>query len=104
MAFKIIWSKEAEDTFDTIICYLEENWSHKEIRKLILETEKIVSLLQQNPFLFRGSEKENIYEVLVGKQNLLLYQINERNKRVELLSFWDTIQYPDSKFKKSGNK
>ena len=104
MAFKIIWSKEAEDTFDTIISYLEENWSHKEIRKFILETEKIASLLQQNPFLFRGSEKENIYEVLVGKQNLLLYQINERHKRVELLSFWDTKQYPESKFKNSGNK
>jgi plasmid stabilization system protein ParE len=104
MAFKIIWSKEAEDTFDTIISYLEENWSHKEIRKFILETEKITALLQQNPFLFRGSEKENVYEVLVGKQNLLLYQIKEHNKRVELLSFWDTRQYPDSKFKPSGKK
>lgn len=100
MAFKIIWSPEAEKTFDDIINYLEKNWSEKEIRKLISTTERIVLLLEQNPYLFRGSEKESIYEVLIGKHNLLLYQISETHKKVELLSFWDTRQNPNSKFNK----
>lgn len=100
MDFKIIWSPEAERTFDAIINYLEENWSEKEIRNFIVETEKTIFLLKHNPFLFRGSEKENIYEALVGKQNLLLYQVSETSKRIELLSFWDTRQDPGSKFHK----
>lgn len=100
MAFKIIWSPEAEKTFEEIINYLEINWSEKEIRKFVSETEKIIFLLQQNPFLFRGSEKENVYEALIGKQNLLLYQIIENSKKVELLSFWDARQNPKSKFDK----
>lgn len=100
MAFKIIWSPEAEKTFEEIIHYLEINWSEKEIKKLITSTEKTIFLLQQNPFLFRGSEKENIYEALIGKQNLLLYQIIENSKKVELLSFWDARQNPKSKFDK----
>jgi plasmid stabilization system protein ParE len=95
MDFKIIWSPEAEETFETIISYLE-----REIKKFIVETEKTVFLLTQNPFLFRGSEKENVYEALVGKQNLLLYQISETSGKVELLSFWDTRQDPNSKFNK----
>jgi plasmid stabilization system protein ParE len=100
MDFKIIWSPEAEETFENVVSYLEENWTERETKKFILDAEKTFFLLTQNPFLFRGSEKENIYEALVGKQNLLLYQISETSRRVELLSFWDTRQDPNSKFNK----
>lgn len=99
MAYKIIWSPEAEKTFEDIISYLENNWSKKEIKKLILKMEEVISLLEQNPYLFRGSEKISIYEALIGKQNLLLYQVVESKKKVELLSFWDTRQDPKEKFK-----
>ncbi len=99
MDFKIIWSPEAQCTFDNIINYLEKNWTEKEIKKFILASDKLIFVLSQNPFLFRKSEKENVYEVLIGKQNLLLYQVVESSKKVELLSFWDTRQNPKSKFK-----
>jgi plasmid stabilization system protein ParE len=52
MAFKIVWSKEAEDTFEEIISYLEIKWTEKEIKKFVSETSKIVSILKKNPFLF----------------------------------------------------
>ena len=97
MAYKVIWSPEAIYTFNRIIEYLDAHWTSKEIIKFIERTEDVVSLLEQNPYLFRGSDKENIYEVLVTKQNLLLYQIIELNKRVELISFWDTRQNPKTK-------
>lgn len=98
MVYKVIWSPEAEKTFEDVISYLEVNWSKKEIRNFILKTESIISILTINPYLFRGSDKVSIYEVLIGKQNLLLYQINESKKRVELLNFWDTRQNPKRKF------
>lgn len=101
MAFKIVWSKEAEDTFENIISYLEVKWTEKEIRKFVSETEKVVSIMRKNPFLFRGSDKAKIFEALIGKQNLLIYQINETEKRVELLLFWDARQNPKSKFIKT---
>lgn len=101
MAFKVVWSKEAEDKFEEIISYLEIKWTEKEIRKFVSESEKIISILKKNPLLFRGSDKVKIFEVLIGKQNLLIYQINEQENRVELLSFWDTRQNPKSKFIKT---
>ena len=97
MAYKVIWSPEAAATFDRIIEYLEEHWTSKEIIRFIGRTEDVIFLLEQNPYLFRGSDKENIYEVLITKQNLLLYQVIESNKRVELISFWDTRQNPKTK-------
>lgn len=97
MGYKIIWSPEAEASFQKIVEYLHEYWSSKEIIRFIQRTEDVVFLLERNPYLFRGSDKENIFEVLVTKQNLLLYQIIESSKRVELISFWDTRQNPDKK-------
>lgn len=100
MAYKVIWATEAVDTFDNIINYLSENRSRKEVSKFIDDVEHTVSLLEKNPFLFRGSSKINLHEALITKHNLLLYQISENAKRVELLSFWDTRQNPKKKFKK----
>ena len=66
MAYKIIWSPEAIQTFEKIIEYLDEHWTSREITKFIEHTEQVIVYLQQNPYLFRGSEKENVYEVLVN--------------------------------------
>lgn len=97
MAYKVIWSPEAILTFDNIIEYLHENWTSKEVVRFIERTEDVIFLLEQNPYLFRGSDKENIHEALVTKQNLLLFQIIESHKQVELISFWDTRQNPKEK-------
>ncbi len=100
MAYKIIWSPEAIDTFDAIIKYLSENWSEREVSNFLDDSEHTIFLLEKNPFLFRGSTKESVHEALITKHNLLLYQIVENSKRVELISFWDTRQNPKRKFLK----
>lgn len=100
MAYKIIWSPEAEKTFNKIVEYLDTNWSENEIITLVSKLEKVISFLRENPYLFRSSEKENIHEVLITKHNLLLYQINIELKTVELLNFWDTRQHQNKKLKR----
>ena len=95
MALQIIWSPEAEETFEKIIEYLQKNWSDKEIEKFLAKTEKVLKQISSRPKMFRRSEKENIHEAIITPHNLLLYQINENN--IELLGFWDTHQDPDRK-------
>lgn len=102
MAYEIIWSPEAIRTFDNIIEYLSENWSVKEVNNFIDDIEQNILLLEKSPYLFRGSDKENLHEALITKHNLLLYQIIEKPNRVELIGFWDTRQNP--KKKPSGKK
>ena len=60
-------------------------------------TDKTIHLLTINPYIFRGSEKEDLHEVLITKHNLLLYQIASKEKKIELLSFFDTRQNPKKK-------
>lgn len=98
MAFKIIWSPKAVDTFENVIDYLQTNWTEKEIRNFVMETEHVIHLISVNPHLFRSSEKENIFEAIITKHNLLLYQINQEIKSIELLSFFDTRKDPKKKF------
>ena len=99
MAYKVIWSMQAEITFENVIDYLAEYWTNKQIENLIIRTDELIHLISKNPFLFRGSEKQNVHEVLVTKHNLLLYQINNTEKKVELLAFFDTRQNPKKKLK-----
>ena len=97
MAYKIIWAPEAERTFDEIIEYLTTEWTEREIKIFIRETEKTISIVSKNPFLFRNSEKEGVHEAVIMRKNLLFYDVSRKEKEIELLLFWQTQMNPDSK-------
>ena len=99
MAYKIVWAPKAVYTFDAIISYLQDCWTEKQIKYLVERTGKTINLISLNPYLFRVSEKENIHEVVITKHNLLYYQINSKEKTIELLAFFDTRQHPQKKLK-----
>jgi plasmid stabilization system protein ParE len=97
MAFEIIWLPRAEQRFDEIIDYLEREWTAKEIKTLIAKTNTVLAILSVSPTTFRKSPHKKIHEVLVTKHNLLLYRV--KGKKVELLTFFDTRQHPNKKFR-----
>jgi hypothetical protein len=43
MALEIIWSIRAEKGFDSIVKYLEENWTEREIRNCMQESRSFLS-------------------------------------------------------------
>ena len=95
MAQKIIWTQQAELTFNHVIAYLQENWSSKEIEKFIVATEEAILLIGRFPKLFRRSSKAGIHEVLITPHNLLVYKIT--HEAIYLITFWDTRQNPKKK-------
>lgn len=97
MAYKVIWAPKAIITFENVIDYLQDHWTDKQIEYFVERTDKTIHLLSNNPYLFRGSEKENLHEVIITKHNLLLYQITTKENTIELLSFFDTRQNPKKK-------
>lgn len=96
MERQIIWTPQAEKTLTQIVEYLEENWTEKEVKKLFVKIDKTISLIQQNPKVFRClSKKSSLYEALVTKQNVLIYKII--NDCIYLITFWDTRRNPKKK-------
>jgi len=97
MARKIIWLPKAEQRYDEIIDWLENNWTHKEIINFISRTEYVLDLISINPDIYQHSEKRNIRQALITKHNLLLYR--KKGTKIELITFFDTRQKPSKKFK-----
>lgn len=95
MAKKIIWSTKARISFDKIISYLEANWTDKEIKTLISNTQKILVQIESGAVKFKSSGKKNIHEVLVTRHNLLIYRL--KKDQIDLLVFYDTRQNPKKK-------
>ncbi|MBL7902456.1 MAG: type II toxin-antitoxin system RelE/ParE family toxin [Bacteroidia bacterium] len=92
MAKQIIWTPEAEATFEKVIAYLLENWTEKEIRNFVTSTFSVIAYISEHPFMFRKTNKRNVREALVTPHNLLIYKVYP--DRIDLITFWDTRQNP----------
>jgi len=53
MALKIIWSKRAEKGFADIVLYLEKEFTEKEVRKFIQDSNHFFELLKKNLKCFK---------------------------------------------------
>ncbi|MBI9067003.1 MAG: type II toxin-antitoxin system RelE/ParE family toxin [Salinivirgaceae bacterium] len=95
MALRVRWSKEAEETFDAVIEYLENKWSEKEIRNFVRTSHKVIEQIEKNPFQFKASGFHSFRKAFVSKHNSLLYGVNEEDEVIELYTFWDNRQNPD---------
>jgi plasmid stabilization system protein ParE len=92
MVKEIRWTAEAIDTFEKIIEYLEGNWTEKEVKRFLSETEKVILYISQNPEMFRKSARLKIHEAVILNHNLMIYKIYPTH--IDLITFWDTRQNP----------
>jgi plasmid stabilization system protein ParE len=97
MEKQIIWTPQAEKSFKQIIDYLEENWTKKEVLNFIKATEDTITYIAKNPKMFRQSFRENLFEAIVTKHNLLIFNIKDTT--IDIITFWDTRQHPKKKSK-----
>lgn len=97
MAYKIRWTKEANKTFDKIIEYLESRWTNREIVNFVKKSNQILAQISDRPEMFKSSSKMKIRMGVITKQTSLFYQIDDRNKIIVLLSFWDNRQDPSKR-------
>ena len=95
MAKVVIWSPEAEETFDIVIKYLESKWTEREIASFVKSTDRIMELISQHPRMYRKTNRKDIHEALITPHNLLVYKVYPN--RIDLLMFWDTRQNPRRK-------
>lgn len=94
---EIIWSAKARITFLGVLDYLEKNWSKTEIIQFYNKTEAIIQAIQKNPEIFACSSKhKHIRRGIIDKNNSVFYQVDKKNKKTYLLTFFDNRQNPES--------
>lgn len=95
LAENVYWTDEATVSFQRIIKWLKENWSEKEIIKLVQRTEKLITTLQHYPESCRPSlKRKNVRIAVLDKHTHLIYHYNAKTKTITILLFWGIKQNP----------
>lgn len=92
---KIIWTHTAKRSFQKILEYLFENWTNKELKNFIEETNHSLEQIKDNPYQFKASKiTKNVRKGYINKLVSFFYRVHSRKKEIQLLRFWDNRQNP----------
>lgn len=90
---EIILSKTAEKQLNILLKYLHTNWSVHTRNKFLLEVEKRLNIIKQNPLSFPKSEiKDNLHKCVITSHTTLYYTFDDHN--IFVLTFFNNRQYP----------
>ena len=97
MAFEIVWTPKAIESYDAIIEYLENSWYETVIEAFILNTKEFINKISIYPEI---GELENIEKqirgIVISRHHTIFYTIE--NQQVILLNFFDNRSNPQNKF------
>lgn len=96
MEYQIIWTNTADKQLSSRIVYIALNFGKKVANERLLDIEKNILLLENNPLL--GSIPKDLtlkkmgFRVLILEKNIVLYQVLEETKEVLICLFVDHRQ------------
>ena len=92
---EIIWSAKAKTSFFSVIDYLNENWTKKEMVQFYQRTHITINAIKKNPAIFPASSKnKTIRKAIIDKNNSFFYKVDHTNQKIYLLTFFDSRQDP----------
>ena len=95
MAIKIFWSKRAEHGYASIVEYLENEWTAREVSNFVRETNHFFNLLKENPYILEPTEnRKSLYRGPINKLTLLTYRYKPRKKEIVLVNIRGARQKP----------
>jgi plasmid stabilization system protein ParE len=98
MAVKIKWTKRAQISFDTIVEYLEKEWSINSAIKFVRLTNNFLEILKIQPKIGRPEiAKDDLRGFVLSRYTTVFYRIKSK-KLIIILKFFDTRQHPLKKW------
>jgi hemerythrin len=87
MEYKIFWVPLAVETYMEEIDFIYLKWNQKEVDDFVMLVDENLKRLSINPLI--GQIHKNVYKIVISKQTSLFYKITEKDKKVELVYFWN---------------
>ena len=69
------------------IDFIYLKWNQKEVDDFVMLVDENLKRLSINPLI--GQIHKNVYKLVISKQTSLFYKIIEKDKKVELVYFWN---------------
>ena len=90
---QIIWSKNAQITFDAIVVYLENTFGNNVAKKFIAKADSSIQTIASFPNLYKAiSLKQNVRKATIRKVCSFYYELNDNT--IVILYFWDNRHEP----------
>lgn len=91
---KVVWTFEAEKSFNAILDYLMEVWSQKEALAFIDLVEDTIENIRTHPEMFKVSPYNRVSrEAFITKHTTMFYRVLD--ELIEVEYFWGNFQNPD---------
>lgn len=87
MEYKVVWVSLAVQTYMEEIDFIYLKWNQKEVDDFVMLVDENLKRLSINPLI--GQIHKNVYKIVISKQTSLFYNIIEKDKKVELVYFWN---------------
>ena len=95
MALELVWTKRAAHGYDRIVRYLEEEWTEREVRNFVQNTNAFFELLKIYPEILEKTDtRKYVYRGPINKYTMLTYRIRPRKKQIELINIRGSRQRP----------
>ena len=95
MALEIVWTKRAEKGYANIIDYLETNFTEREVRKFVRQSNEFFALLSEYPEMLEVTgRRKHVHRGPINKHTILTYRIKPRNKQIELINIRSSKKKP----------
>lgn len=86
MQFDVVFTDEADDTFDSIGNQILKRWGERELLNFRRRVYDVVDVISRSPLIFQTvSNNENIRKAVVHKNCSMFYEIKEQ--RIDILFF-----------------
>jgi plasmid stabilization system protein ParE len=90
---KVIWSENAEITFDIIVLYIEAKFGLISAKNFISKVDAVIYAISNQPYIYKSSNfNDKVRKATITRQCSLFYEIN--NENIQLSYFWDNRQKP----------
>jgi plasmid stabilization system protein ParE len=96
MTYNIVWFPRAETSYLEILEYLDQNFGYQQVGKFDHQVEHILDTLARMPQMYMYSNQYECHLCQISKITRLYYRVNQEQKEVELLLFWDSRQNPEN--------
>jgi plasmid stabilization system protein ParE len=75
--FKLYWTAEAINNLDSILEYLTDKWTQREVDNFKKALGKQIELIENNPLLFPVSEYNNrLRKAVLSRQTTIFYEVS----------------------------
>lgn len=90
---KVVWTREAEKTFNNVINYLLEKWTIKEAVSFVDIVDDTIEQIVIHPEMFKTSNYDiKSQEAFITKHTTMFYRILDNV--IEIEYFWGNFQNP----------